>query len=75
MEQLGFTKPTVEQVEATIKSQRDTLIQNEYNYATGQYGITDGSPSYVWESERVTDLTKLERFKALKDFTGEACKN
>ena len=74
-EQIGFTKTMVEQVESTIKSQRDTLIQNEYNYATGQYGITDGSPSYVWESERVMDLTKLERFKALKDFTGEACKN
>lgn len=73
LEQIGFTKPTVDEVQATIKSQRDTLIQSEYNYATGQYGITDGSPSYVWESERVMDLTKLERFKALKDFTGEAC--
>ena len=73
LEQIGFTKPTVERVAAIIKSQRDTLIQSEYNYVTGQYGITDGSPSYVWESERVVDLTKLERFKALKDFTGEAC--
>jgi hypothetical protein len=73
LEQIGFTKPTIDEVEATVKSQRDTLIQTEYNYVTGQYGITDGSPSYVWESERVMDLTKIERFKALKDFSGEAC--
>jgi len=71
--QMGWTNPAIDGLEATIASQRDRLIQTEYDYVVGQYGITDGSPSYVWEGQRVMDLTKLERFKALKDFTGEAC--
>lgn len=73
LEQAGAGKLLMDEIEAIITSQRDALIQAEYNYVTGQYGIYDGSPSYIWESERVTDLTKIERFKALKDFSGEAC--
>jgi hypothetical protein len=73
LEQVGAGKPVLDEIQNAITTQRDALIQAEYNYVTGQYGITDGSPSYVWESERVTDLTKVDRFKALKDFTGEAC--
>jgi hypothetical protein len=73
LEQAGSSKLLLDEIEAAITSERDALIQAEYNYVTGQYGITDGSPSYVWESERVMDLTKIERFKALKDFTGQPC--
>ncbi len=73
LEQIGAGKPVLDEIQTAITTQRDALIQAEYNYVTGQYGITDGSPSYVWESERVMDLTKVDRFKALKDFTGEAC--
>ncbi len=73
LEQVGAGKPLLDEIQTALTTQRDALIQAEYDYVTGQYGITDGSPSYVWESERVMDLTKVERFKTLKDFTGEAC--
>jgi hypothetical protein len=73
LEQVGLAKPTIDEIEATITSQRDSLIQAEYNFVTGQYGIYDGSPSYVWESERVMDLAKIEPFKGLSGFSGEPC--
>ncbi len=75
LERVGLDKSFIDEIEARITSQREALIQAEFNYVTVQYGISDGSPSYVWESQRVMDLTKVKMFNAMKDFTGEACNN
>jgi len=36
-------------------------------------GISDGSPTYVWESERVADIRKVEAFKGMAGGASEAC--
>ena len=63
----------VQDIEQTMMKQRETLILTEYEYATGRYGISDGSPTYVWESERVADLRKIEAFKGMAGGASEAC--
>jgi len=72
-EQAGLQAADVAAVDNIISTQRGTMIQKEYDYATGHYGITDGSPSYVWESQPVADLRKLEAFKGMKESSEEAC--
>lgn len=72
MEQFGVDQPIMDEIESIITKERDALIQAEYDYVTGRYNITDGSPSYVWESERVMDLGKIPQFKAMFDFAGKA---
>lgn len=74
-EQAGLTKSNVSSVDATIASDRDSLIRAEYDYTSSRYGITDGSPSYVWQSEKVADLKKIPAFKGLDAFTVETCSN
>ena len=73
LEQAGVSNPILDEVETAITVQREALLQAEYNYVAGVHGIYDGSPTYVWESERVSDLSRLPPFTALKAFTGEAC--
>jgi hypothetical protein len=72
-EKVGLPKTDISEIENAITTQRDSLIQNEYDYATGHYEIYDGSPTYVWESERVTDLSKIDAFKELTGSTQEIC--
>ena len=74
-EKLGFSADETGEIEQIITTKRDEIIRKEYEYATGRYGITDGSPSYAWESERVPDLRKIEAFKGLTGLNGEACAN
>lgn len=52
-------------VKQLIERDRDSLIQKEYDYVTGTYQIYDGSPSYVWECERIVDIRSIEIFKEL----------
>lgn len=72
VEQVGLKTVDVAAIEQLISTQRGQLIQREYDHAV-QYGITDGSPSYVWESERVFDLRKLEPFKGLAGTADDTC--
>lgn len=71
--ELGFSGKQIDEIESRIKSEHDRLIQIEYNYVNGKYGITDGSPSYFWEGERVFDLSKVAIFKGLDGSGGDAC--
>ena len=73
VEQIGFDPSDTEQIQKLITTVRDEMIRKEYEYAQGRYGITDGSPSYVWESERVPDLRKIPAFKGLTAMNKEAC--
>ncbi len=72
-EQAGLPKENLAEIEKILATEREALLQKEYDYATVRYGITDGSPSYVWESERVTDLQKIGAFKGLGSATQETC--
>lgn len=68
----GLKDEEVKSIERTIEKERETLIQQEYDYVTGTYQIYDGSPSYVWECERVADITKVDAFKGFK-FSSDRC--
>lgn len=59
-------------LEEQTAKQRDALIREEYKYATENYGVTDGSPSFVWESLPIADLHTVPVFAAL-DLTKESC--
>jgi hypothetical protein len=53
-------------------SNRDSMIRQEYDYVARQCEILDGSPSYLWESEKVMDLRRVPGFKGI-DSTQDAC--
>jgi hypothetical protein len=71
-ENLGLRPSDEAEIEKLITTRRDEMIRNEYNYAV-RYGITDGSPSYVWESEQVSNLNKIKEFAGLDTFKVETC--
>ena len=71
--QAGLKESEVRDIGQTMVREREALILKEYEYATGRYGITDGSPTYVWESERVADLRRIEAFKGMAGGASEAC--
>ena len=63
---VGMAKKDIQSIKRTIEAERRTLIQQEYDYVTGTYQIYDGSPTYVWECERVADIRQVEAFEGLK---------
>ena len=74
-EKVGFSADETAEIEQIITTKCDEIIRKEYEYVTGRYDIKDGSPTFVWESERVPDLKKIEAFKGLAALNGEACAN
>lgn len=72
-EHAGMTKESVAQVEKAIVTEREGLIAKEYDYAAGQHDIRDGSPSYVWESEKVMNLRGIEAIKGLEAAAQGTC--
>ncbi len=72
-EQAGLSGAEIAEVEEVVTNQREPLVQKEYDYATGRYEIYDGSPNYVWESERVGDLRKIEVFKGMDGAGEQVC--
>lgn len=73
VEDIGLDYKDIQMITKTIEDERDALIQNEFNYVTKRYEIFDGSPTYVWESELVKDISKVKTFKGLKSSSLEAC--
>jgi hypothetical protein len=72
VENFGLRPSDEAAIEKLITTRRDEMIKNEYNYAV-QYGITDGSPAYVWESEPVSNLNKIKETAGLDAFKVETC--
>jgi len=72
VENLGLRPSDEAAIEKLITTRRDEMIKNECKYAV-QYGITDGSPSYVWESEQVSNLNKIKETAGLDAFKVETC--
>jgi hypothetical protein len=69
---LGLRPADEAAIEKLITTRQDEMIQTEYNYAV-QYGITDGSPAYVWESEPVSNLNKIRASAGLEASKEETC--
>jgi hypothetical protein len=64
-EKIGLNADKIASVRKTIETGGEKMMQQEYDYVTGTYGIYDGSPSYVWESEQVADLRDVAVFQGL----------
>ena len=69
---LGLGDGDLEAIEYLLANERDTLILHEHEYVTGTYGIYDGSPTYVWEGERVPDLRSVPALAGL-DLSSSTC--
>ena len=72
--ELGMAATGIQAVVQSITSQREVLIQKEYKYVAGVHQIFS-TPSYVWESEKVADIGRIEPFKNLAFSTTENCSN
>ncbi|MCP4119992.1 MAG: hypothetical protein GY737_32265 [Desulfobacteraceae bacterium] len=71
--EIGISDKKVAHIENKIATERKKLILAEYNYAVLTYDITDRSPTYVWESEIISDVRKIEVFKDLVFSTDKKC--
>ena len=63
--QVGLGQPEMDLIQNRIKDGREALIQAEYDYVSGILGVTDGSPTFVWESQIVNDIKKVPVFRPL----------
>lgn len=72
-EQTGIKDQAIQAIEQKIKAERETLIQTEYNYVMGTHQIFDGSPTYLWESERIDDIRQIDLFQELTFSSQEKC--
>lgn len=70
--QSGLTERQVSDIDRILKSDRQKLIQSEYEYVAGACRVHDGSPAYFWESVRVTDPGQIAALGHLLDTT-ESC--
>lgn len=68
----GLDSEAIRGIESAIASDRDAIIQAEHDYVAGLHGITDGSPTWIWESRIVPDIRRIKRFKDLNP-TGGSC--
>ncbi len=71
---VGLTQAEIEHIQTAIELLRDELIEREYAVTTQTYKIYDGSPAYVWNGERIKNLTDIGVFKDLQfEFLGVRC--
>jgi len=70
--EVGLGMDDVAVVRDRIVSERDALIQAERDYCIKNYQISDGSPTFVWESRLAPDIHKVKPFAKL-DFSAPKC--
>lgn len=70
---VGGSEADAQNIANRIKGERDVLIRKEYDYAASRYGITDKSPSFVWEGEPVSNLRKIPAFRNFDLASKGAC--
>ena len=71
--EVGISDKDIKIIENKIITEQQKLIQTEYDYAVHTYKITDGSPTYVWESEIIPNIRKIELFQDLDFSTHKKC--
>lgn len=69
---VGLDGDAADYIENAIAVSRDALIQTEYDYVAGLHGVTDGSPTWLWESRIVPDIRHIKRFKDI-NLSGGSC--
>lgn len=69
----GLKPDDLAAIEERITRDRSRLVQSEYAYATRNYDILDGSPSFVWEGEKVSDLRTVDVFRSYGEPPQDAC--
>ena len=69
----GMSTESIKDVEIKKSKNRNSLIQSEYDYVVGSYGIFDMSPSYVWENMKINAINEIAVFQDLKFSQQESC--
>lgn len=59
-------------IATVIDTQRDEMIEAEYAYVAGLHGITDGTPTWIWESRIIPDIRRIKQFKDI-NLAGGSC--
>jgi hypothetical protein len=74
---IGMKDDEIKAIAHTLATERESLIQKEYDYAVEAYGHVEASPTYIWEGERVPDIRQIEAFKemALASASMASCSN
>lgn len=75
--QIGMKPEAVQAITASLEHERETLLQNEYEYVAGAHQVLDGSPTFVWEGERIADIQQIDTFKGFSfaPASTESCSN
>lgn len=51
-QRIGLVPEDVDVIRFRIEAERDELIRREYELVTGNFGVFDGSPFYLWEGQK-----------------------
>jgi len=62
----GLNIETINNIETKINTKKKSLIQSEYDYVAGLYGVFNKSPAYVWESMKIENLNEIDIFQNLR---------
>ena len=62
---VGLTSAEVASIDEEITTNREALIEAEHNYVSNTLGISDGSPTWVWESRQTRDISAIGPFAKL----------
>jgi hypothetical protein len=69
---VGLSSSEIEYIRERSHTDRQALIEKEYKYATEQYQILDGSPTFVWDDRRVLDVRTIKYFADFQ-FSSPTC--
>lgn len=58
----GLTSQDMDQIAKQIVAERDELIRDEFEYVARTCGVYDGSPDFIWEGNRVQQLSDIPFF-------------
>jgi len=69
---VGLEDEDINSITKTIEQERHALIQKEYDYVAGKHFIFDGSPTFVWESEKIDSVLEIAPFDQI-DLSSDRC--
>lgn len=62
--EVGLDRTALEDIQAQIKANRDSMIESEFKFAESM-GVLDGSPTWVWEGMQTWDIAQIPSFKGI----------
>lgn len=63
--QVGLTPSDITSIDEYIVASKDALIAAEHEYVQRTLGVSDGSPTFIWESQQVGVLSSVPEFSTL----------